>query len=38
MVNHVDAGQMKTNLGGKLSVSVELSEGTPITVEIKKIG
>ena len=38
MVNYVDAGQMKTNLGGKLSISVELSEGTPITVEIKKIG
>ncbi len=24
-VNHTDAGQMKTNLGGKLSISVELN-------------
>lgn len=38
MVNHTDAGQMKTNLGGKLSISVELNEGSPITVEIQKIG
>ncbi len=37
-VNHTDAGQMKTNLGGKLSISVELNEGNPITVEIEKIG
>ena len=37
-VNHVDAGQMKTNLGGKLSISVELSEETPVAVEIEKIG
>ncbi|MCI8299948.1 MAG: endosialidase [Lachnospiraceae bacterium] len=37
-VNHADSGQMKTNLGGKLSLSVELSEDVPVTVEIEKIG
>ena len=36
-VNDVDAGQMKTNLGGKLSISVELNEDVPVTVEIEKI-
>ena len=35
-VNGVDAGQMKTNLSGKLSISVELNEGTPVTVKIEK--
>jgi len=34
-VNDVYVGKMKTNLGGKLSVSVELSGG-PVKVEIKK--
>lgn len=38
MVDHTDAGQMKTNLGGKLSISVELNEGSPITVRVEKIG
>ncbi len=38
MVDHTDAGQMKTNLGGKLSISVELNEGSPISVRIEKIG
>ena len=31
-----DAGSMKTNLGGKLSLSVELEEGQSVPVEIKK--
>ena len=35
-VNHNDAGKMKTNLGGKLSLSVELEEGTCIPVVVKK--
>ena len=32
-----DAGQMKTNLGGKLSLSVELGEQSKVKVEIKKV-
>lgn len=36
-VDNVDAGQMKTNLGGKLSLSVELSEDKPVAVKIEKI-
>lgn len=31
-----DAGTMKTNLGGKLSVAVELDEGVPVEVVVKK--
>ncbi len=31
-----DAGTIKTNLGGKLSLSVELDEGKSVKVEIKK--
>ena len=38
LVDNVDAGQMKTNLGGKLSLSVELNEDTPVSVTIEKIG
>lgn len=38
LVDNVDAGQMKTNLGGKLSLSVELNEDTPVSVKIEKIG
>lgn len=38
LVDNVDAGQMKTNLGGKLSLSVELNEDTPVFVTIEKIG
>ena len=38
MVNDEDSGKVKTNLGGKLSISVELSEGKPVTVRIEKIG
>ena len=32
-----DAGTIKTNLGGKLSLSVELDEGKSVAVEIKKV-
>ncbi len=31
-----DAGSIKTNLGGKLSLSVELEEGKSVSVEVKK--
>lgn len=31
-----DAGKMKTNLGGKLTLSVELEEGKTVSVEVKK--
>lgn len=31
-----DAGKMKTNLGGKLSLSVELADAGEVVVEIKK--
>lgn len=37
-VDAVDVGHMKTNLGGKLSLSVELNEDTPVSVKIEKIG
>ena len=37
-VDGADAGTMKTNLGGKLSLSVELNEGMPVSVKIEKIG
>lgn len=35
-VDEVNAGQMKTNLSGKLNLSVELDEGIPVSVRIKK--
>ena len=35
-VGGVNAGNMKTNLGGKLSLSVELSEDVPVSVQITK--
>ena len=31
-----DAGVMKTNMGGKVTLSVELSDGTAVPVEIRK--
>ena len=34
-IDGANAGKMKTNLGGKLSVSVELGE-QPVTVAIQK--
>lgn len=36
-VNGVDAGIMKTNLGGKLNFSVELDPGKSISVLVKRI-
>jgi hypothetical protein len=35
-VDDVNVGCMKTNLGGKLNLSVELNEGTPVAVRIEK--
>ncbi len=36
-VDGADVGEMKTNLGGKLSLSVELSEDKPVSVRIEKV-
>lgn len=36
-VNGVDAGRIKTNLGGKLSIGVELDAGSSIPVRVAKI-
>lgn len=36
VVNDVECGTIKTNLGGKLSLSVELDEGNSIPVNISK--
>ncbi len=36
VIDGKDAGKIKTNLGGKLSLSVELEEGKSVGVEIKK--
>lgn len=36
-INGADAGQMKTNLGGKLSFSVELEQAEQVAVRIEKI-
>ena len=36
IVGNADAGKMKTNLGGKLSLSVELAGFDQVKVEIKK--
>ena len=35
-VDGAAAGSMRTNMSGKLSVSVELNEGTPVKVEVNK--
>ena len=35
-VDHVDMGDMKTNLGGKLNISVELSGAGAVNVRIEK--
>ena len=35
-INDTDAGVMKTNLGGKLSISVELDENSTVAVGISK--
>ena len=37
LVDDVNVGHMKTNLGGKLNLSVELNNGTPVNVKIEKI-
>ena len=37
MVAGEDAGQMKTNLGGKLNLSVELDPGSAIEVVVKRV-
>lgn len=36
-INNADAGQMKTNLGGKLSFSVELEQAEQVAVNIEKL-
>ena len=36
-VGDAEAGRMKTNLGGKLAMSVELAGAGAVKVEIKKI-
>ena len=36
-IDHVEVGKMKTNLGGKLSISVELEQSEQVAVEIKKM-
>ena len=36
-VNGVDAGQMKTNLGGKLSLSVELDANSCVPVKVTRL-
>lgn len=35
-MDDVNVGHMKTNLGGKLNLSVELNEGIPVSVKIEK--
>lgn len=35
-IGGTDAGKMKTNLGGKLSLSVELSAGAEVAVSVRK--
>lgn len=36
-VNGTSSGQMKTNLGGKLNISVELDPGVPVEVKINRV-
>ena len=36
-IDEVNAGQMKTNLGGKLSFSVELEQSEQVSVNIKNL-
>ncbi len=36
-VNGTNSGQMKTNLGGKLNLSVELDPGKSVSVEVKRV-
>lgn len=37
VVNDNNVGEMKTNLGGKLTLSVELNADTPVTVKVVKL-
>lgn len=37
ILDDVNLGNMKTNLGGKLSFSVDLTPGTAVKVEVEKI-
>ena len=37
VIDKEEAGQMKTNLGGKLSFSVELEQAEQVTVQIERI-
>ncbi|MGN0361944.1 MAG: endosialidase [Bilifractor sp.] len=37
LLDDVNVGHMTTNMGGKLSFSVELSEGKPVNVNIVKV-
>ena len=37
IIDGVEAGEMKTNLGGKLSFSVELEQAEQVSVKIEKI-
>lgn len=36
-INGNDAGNVKTNLGGKLPISVELGEGTQVAIQVDRI-
>ena len=36
-INDKDAGQMKTNLGGKLPISVELGENSKAQIRVEKL-
>ena len=36
-VDGIDVGRMKTNLGGKLNVSVELNSGQTSQIKVKKL-
>ena len=37
VIDGVEAGEMKTNLGGKLSFSVELEQAEQVSVKIEKL-
>ena len=37
VIDEVEAGEMKTNLGGKLSFSVELEQAEQVSVKIEKL-
>ena len=37
LVDGIDVGRMKTNLGGKLNVSVELNQGQISQIKVKKL-